>query len=485
MSTFVSLAAGEQPPVSVVPGEGVPLTHPHRHGMSTPLPVATLAIAVADVTVAIGVAAVIAPRGAVLAPGTAAAGLLWMVVLAAVGGFERPPGAAISPRLASVARAGFALGLTCWVASSYLDIDIEPQRLLTGTLILVLAAVTTRLLDSLAVRRSAAAGVPLLVAGDPAMVGVGLRILERTARGAWRVVGARVSEPTAELADVQVPVSVGTEDLRAAAQQVGAQAVLLLPGPGLDPTHVRRIAWQLEGGPLKLYVAAGLLDAAPAHLRVTTLGDLDAVQVQRPVLYRPAWWVKTVTERVIAAALLLLLLPLLLGVAVAVRSDSPGPAVFRQRRVGRDGREFTMWKFRTMVQDAESALAAIADRNEADGALFKIRKDPRITRLGGVLRRYSLDELPQLVNVVCGEMALIGPRPALPCEVADYGDDPRRRLAVRPGMTGLWQVSGRSDLSWEESVRLDLHYVDHWSLRLDLLIACRTVGAVLGHRGAY
>jgi lipopolysaccharide/colanic/teichoic acid biosynthesis glycosyltransferase len=154
--------------------------------------------------------------------------------------------------------------------------------------------------------------------------------------------------------------------------------------------------------------------------------------------------------------------------------------------VGRGGVEFTMVKYRTMTTTATEDLAALVGLNQVEGGmLFKIRSDPRITPLGAILRRYSIDELPQLWNVVTGQMSLVGPRPALPEEVERYDPDPRRRLAVKPGITGLWQVSGRSDLSWAESVRLDLRYVDNWSLALDLAILCRTVRAVMGHRGAY
>ena len=190
-------------------------------------------------------------------------------------------------------------------------------------------------------------------------------------------------------------------------------------------------------------------------------------------------------ERVGACIGLLLTLPALLVVGLLVRLDSPGPAIYRQQRVGRDGRLFTMYKFRSMSTSADDELVHLVAFNEADGVLFKIQHDPRITRIGGWLRRSSLDELPQLWNVVRGDMSLVGPRPALPEEVARYDVDPRRRLVVKPGITGLWQVSGRSDLSWAESVRLDVRYVDNWSLGLDLSILARTVRAVLGHRGAY
>jgi exopolysaccharide biosynthesis polyprenyl glycosylphosphotransferase len=194
---------------------------------------------------------------------------------------------------------------------------------------------------------------------------------------------------------------------------------------------------------------------------------------------------KAVFDRVGAALLLVLFAPVLAAVAVAVRLDSPGPVFFRQVRVGRYGREFQIYKFRTMHTDAERRLADVRHLNEQDGVLFKIRDDPRITRVGRHLRRLSLDELPQLFNVMGGTMSLVGPRPPLQREVAAYPRDARRRLAVRPGMTGLWQVSGRSDLPWEEAVRLDLRYVENWSLTLDLVILLRTLTAVWRGAGAY
>jgi lipopolysaccharide/colanic/teichoic acid biosynthesis glycosyltransferase len=196
---------------------------------------------------------------------------------------------------------------------------------------------------------------------------------------------------------------------------------------------------------------------------------------------------KHLVDRVAALMLLVALAPVLGICALLIRLDSPGPAWFRQTRIGRGGRPFTVHKFRTMSLGAHEVRHEIAHENESDGegVLFKIKADPRVTRVGAVLRKYSLDELPQLVNVLLGQMSLIGPRPALPQEVQGYSTDLRRRLVVKPGMTGLWQVSGRSDLSWEETVRMDLQYVDNWSWTLDLSIAARTLGAVLGQKGAY
>ena len=182
----------------------------------------------------------------------------------------------------------------------------------------------------------------------------------------------------------------------------------------------------------------------------------------------------------------LVLLPLLLAIFAAVRLNSPGPALFRQTRIGRDGREFTLLKFRSMYADAEARRTELLSRNErAEGLLFKIKNDPRITPVGRWLRKFSLDELPQLINVLTGRMSLVGPRPPLPQEYAQYHDAVHRRLRVKPGLTGLWQVSGRSDLSWEESIRLDLRYVDNWSAAMDLQILWKTARAVVSGAGAY
>jgi exopolysaccharide biosynthesis polyprenyl glycosylphosphotransferase len=194
---------------------------------------------------------------------------------------------------------------------------------------------------------------------------------------------------------------------------------------------------------------------------------------------------KVLFDYTLALFLLAALSPLMLTLAALIRLTSRGPALFRQTRVGTQGREFTVYKFRSMIVDAETRLSELAHQNDGNSVLFKMRSDPRVTKIGNILRRYSLDELPQLLNVLRGNMSLVGPRPPLPKEVAGYSADEIRRLRVRPGMTGLWQVSGRSDLTWEESLRLDLRYVDNWSMSLDLSILWRTVRAVTQGTGAY
>jgi exopolysaccharide biosynthesis polyprenyl glycosylphosphotransferase len=282
-----------------------------------------------------------------------------------------------------------------------------------------------------------------------------------------------------------VPVVGDFTGVGAVVEGTRACTVAVLACPELDGIALRRLAWQLEKDSVDLVVAPALMEVAGPRTSIRPVAGLPLLYVEHPELSGGRRLAKTVFDRAGASLALIFLSPLLAFIAIAIRAGSNGPALFRQVRVGRDGREFTVLKFRTMVVDAERRKAALIQHNDHDGVLFKIRNDPRVTRTGAWLRRYSLDELPQLINVVRGDMSLVGPRPPLPDEVAQYGDDVRRRLVVRPGMTGLWQVSGRADLSWEESVRLDLRYVENWSLTLDLQILWKTWSAVARGAGAY
>jgi exopolysaccharide biosynthesis polyprenyl glycosylphosphotransferase len=275
-------------------------------------------------------------------------------------------------------------------------------------------------------------------------------------------------------------------EVASAVRALGVDAVAVTSSSETAAAYLRRLSWELEGSGTELLVAPGLMEVAGPRMHMRPFIGLPLLHVEEPEFTGARRLVKEVVDRLGAGLALLAIAPMLLVVALAVRLDSVGPVLFRQVRIGRDGREFSMLKFRTMVADAEEQRAALLDRNEkADGLLFKIADDPRVTRVGRVLRRFSLDELPQLLNVLGGQMSLVGPRPPLPAEVALYDDSVRRRLLVKPGLTGLWQVSGRSDLTWEESVRLDLRYVENWSLLLDLMILWKTASAVLRARGAY
>ncbi|WP_240506176.1 sugar transferase [Thermoactinospora rubra] len=297
------------------------------------------------------------------------------------------------------------------------------------------------------------------------------------------VVAACLPDDCADEPVAGVPVAGGFADVPLAVAQHGAHTVAVLACPEMDGLALRRLAWRLERTSTELVVAPALMEVAGPRTTIRPAAGLPLLHVEHPELAGARQLVKNAFDRVVAGLLLVLLAPVLVALATAVRLSSPGPALFRQTRVGKDGRPFTILKFRTMARDAEHRkITLVSDR---DGVLFKIRHDPRVTPLGARLRRHSLDELPQLINVLLGHMSLVGPRPPLPEEVAQYGDDVRRRLLVRPGMTGLWQVSGRSDLSWEESVRLDLRYVENWSLMLDLQILWKTWSAVARGQGAY
>ena len=287
----------------------------------------------------------------------------------------------------------------------------------------------------------------------------------------------------ARAAEAPVPVHTGREVVPLVGE-VGADTVAVCGSASTEPGELRRLAWQLEGTGVDLVVAPQLTDIAGPRVHIRPLEGLPLLYVEEPTLSGLAWLVKNLIDRLVAGLGLLLLSPVLAAIALAIKLADPGPVYFRQSRVGREGKTFRVWKFRTMYVDAEDRLAALVDQNESDGLFFKIRKDPRITPLGRFLRASSLDELPQLINVLLGEMSLVGPRP-LPAEDGDFLGDVRRRLLVRPGITGLWQVSGRSDLSWDDAVRLDLYYVDNWSLTFDLTIMWRTIGVVLRSKGAY
>jgi exopolysaccharide biosynthesis polyprenyl glycosylphosphotransferase len=279
-----------------------------------------------------------------------------------------------------------------------------------------------------------------------------------------------------------VPVFMG-HDVMSLVRELGADTIAICGSAGAEPGELRRLAWQLETG-IDLVVAPQLTDIAGPRVHIRPVEGLPLLHVEEPNLSGVAWLVKNLMDRLLAALLLLLFAPLLAVISVLIPLSDRGPVLFTQKRVGREGKTFKVIKFRTMYTDAADRLALLVDQNESDGLLFKIRNDPRITPVGRLLRKTSLDELPQLLNVLKGEMSLVGPRP-LPADDGDFLGDVRRRMLVRPGMTGLWQVSGRSDLSWDDAVRLDLYYVDNWSLAFDLLILWRTVWVVVGSKGAF
>jgi exopolysaccharide biosynthesis polyprenyl glycosylphosphotransferase len=435
----------------------------------------TRALAV-DGLLALGLATSWFVAGTLPAGVAAAAALAWPVLLLAAGHYHRS--ALVESRggrVRAILGAGARGSVLALAASTFLTtVDLVPLAQLVAAF--AVASGVHHLVD---VRRSRPR---LVLAGSESDVRATLADLDTA--GVHEVVGVCLTGGSQESFGALAEY-VGLESASRAAEHHRADALVVLPSARCTPVEMRRLHWALAGVGTELFVGTGLLDVEPRRARVLSGAGLDVLHVRGPVLDGPQRVLKDVVERSAALVALVLALPLLGALMLAIRMETPGPALFRQQRIGRDGVPFTMLKLRSMGIDAEAVQGGLAARNEKDGVLFKIAQDPRITPLGQRLRRYSVDELPQLWNVVRGDMSLVGPRPALPSEVARYDVDPRRRLVVKPGVTGLWQVSGRSDLTWAQSVRLDLKYVENWSLRLDLSILVRTVRAVLGHRGAY
>jgi exopolysaccharide biosynthesis polyprenyl glycosylphosphotransferase len=387
-----------------------------------------------------------------------------------------------------VMHAAVAVGVAGALISYALHLQLSRRYLLVLTAVVLVSTVLGRYGHRmvLRVRRGAGSGWTrkVVVAGHDDEVRAVVSDLRRSPEHGYEVVGVCLVEET-ESEPYGVPVTPGITRIADTARQVSADAVVVLPCHHLGPSGLRRLGWDLEHDETQMFVAPGLLDVARQRATLAPVGHLALLHVDHPELSGSRRLIKEAFDRTTAALALLVLLPFLGVLMLAVRLDSPGPVIFRQERVGRGHENFTLWKFRTMVTDAEHLLESMKDLNEVDGALFKIRNDPRVTKVGRLLRRYSLDELPQLVNVLLGHMSLVGPRPPLPVEVLGYEDDVRRRMVVKPGITGLWQVSGRSDLPWDEAVRLDLKYVENWSLAMDLVILWRTWRAVVAHDGAY
>ncbi|MEU6657876.1 sugar transferase [Streptomyces sp. NPDC046821] len=347
----------------------------------------------------------------------------------------------------------------------------------------------------LALRRAGRAVRRSLVIGEAAALDGLVNHLSRRTDHRFVVVGVcpvgdgtpNVVAPVTARLDGQTPARPSSDSLAvlAAARSLDVDQVFVASGPRMAGERLRRLSWAVHEDGRPLAVVPGLTEVAQRRIAVSSVAGLAMLYVTAPSRRGGALVLKQVMDRVGAALLMVLFAPVFAAVAVAVRLDSPGTVLHRQIRVGQGGRVFHLAKFRTMVANAEQLKHELAGTNEHDGLMFKMRRDPRITRVGRVLRRYSMDELPQLLNVLQGHMSLVGPRPPLPDEVAKYNEVELRRLSVKPGLTGLWQVSGRSDLSWDETVALDLRYVDNWSPSIDFGILRRTLRAVVEGKGAY
>jgi len=314
------------------------------------------------------------------------------------------------------------------------------------------------------------------------------RELNRRPQAGFVVLGACVpsGQENSEKMGPEVPIIGDFDHLMATVETVGADTVIITSSDELSPPRIRELSWKLEPGQQHLIVAPNLTDIGGPRIHTRPVAGLPLIHVETPRFSGGKTHTKRIFDVVASSLMLLVLLPAMGAIAGAIKLRSPGPVLFRQPRVGKNGRPFHMLKFRSMVPDAEAHLERLrAEADAGNDILFKMKDDPRITPVGRILRRYSLDELPQLFNVLSGEMSLIGPRPPLRSEVEEYERHVHRRFLVKPGITGLWQVSGRSNLSWEESVRLDLYYVENWTLTGDLVILLRTAQAVLARDGAY
>ncbi|MFJ2640123.1 sugar transferase [Streptomyces sp. NPDC087511] len=422
----------------------------------------------------------------------AAAALAWAALRAVRGRYvDRPPGGP-SGALSTVGDWLLLIGALAVLHTATGD-PADPARAVVALLPALPTGIVAQALRRLpwpgrrqrAVRR-------VLVVGEAPGVDRAVRVLASRADHPYAVVAAVPVGTTPLECGVPVPGRLApapahddVSTVLGGAFAQDADLALVVPGPQLSEERLCRLSWGLHDNGLPLSVLSDLSGIAAERVRPTAAAGLTLLHIAPPLRRGPQPALKAALDRVGATLGLLTLAPLLILIGAAVRLGSAGPVFHRQVRQGQHNRPFTMWKFRTMVADAESHKHRLVTANELDGPMFKMRRDPRVTGIGRLLRRTSLDELPQLLNVLRGDMSLVGPRPPLPEEVSRYDEREFRRLAVKPGLTGLWQVSGRSDLSWQETVSLDLWYVDNWSVVTDMGLMARTLRAVTDGRGAY
>lgn len=415
-------------------------------------------------------------------------GLAWPVFVASHGGYRRSRIGIGTNELRAVLRSGLWLPvLAAYPAAVARD---------EGWLLLVVASAPPFVAASLVVRlvarrrlhalqrRGIGARRTLLVGPEDAVASLQAHLAAEPHCGMVVQGVCLPLESPGAASRLGVPVLGGLGDVRTVVDEGGFEAVAVTGGACMEEFYLRHLAWSLEGTDAELLISPRLAEIVRPRLDIRPLVGVPLLHVQMPRFDGWQRVIKRGLDVVLTTVGLVLLAPLLAVVALAIRLEDGGPVLFRQTRIGRDGRPFTMLKFRSMVVDAEDRKAALLSLNEGHGALFKIAHDPRVTRVGRVLRRWSIDELPQLLNVLAGSMSLVGPRPHLAGEVAAMPPDASRRALVTPGVTGLWQINGRSDLSGEDGLRLDLRYVETWSIALDLHILWKTVWAVLRRTGA-
>ena len=394
----------------------------------------------------------------------------------------------------AVARASF--NVFAGIAIVALVLRASPSRLfigIAGILGLVLLFISRRLWRTWVLSRRAHGSFlanALVIGGVRSAQDIMRRFISDPVHG-LQVVGVWVPDRIAgrqeriHVGDIDVPV-MGTETgLEAALAVDSVDIVVVTDTEHLGHDGMRELAWDLEEYDVDLLVAPNVVDVAGPRVHLEAHGNMPLIYLSGPSYSRSRTIRRAVFDRCFASLVLVAASPILLLAALAIRLTSKGPVFYRSERIGAHGVPFEMFKFRTMVLDADQVREELVKHNIGTGPLFKMREDPRVTPIGRLLRRFSIDEIPQFYNVLRGDMSIVGPRPPLRCEVDTYDQTVMRRLLIKQGITGLWQVSGRSDLSWEDSVRLDIDYVENWSMMRDLQIILRTARAVLARDGAY
>ena len=456
-----------------------------------------LGLAIADIAVgaaAVGVPAMISHSlstgnlASYAMPLTMLGAVLWPLAILLLRGYDRSAIGVGSDELRAVLRAGVVIVVIGAFPAGWLQKQTLITLLVVATPFAVALSTLARLVARRVLHKRQRAGRNfrrVLVAGSTPAVRELSRRIAKEPVGGMRVVGACLPrQEISDADDLTMPVVGTLESVAQAANNLEVDAVAVTSDDATRDNYLRRVAWSLEGSGVELLVDPGLVEVAGPRMHIRPMIGFPLLHVEEPHFTGWRRALKRGSDILLTGLGVIAISPLLILIALAVKFQDGGPIFFKQSRVGRGGVPFTMYKFRSMVVDAEARKAELMDRNEGKGGLFKLSDDPRITRLGKFLRDYSLDELPQLFNVLNGTMSLVGPRPHLAHEIAAMPSEASRRALVTPGLTGLWQVSGRSDLEGDDAVRLDLRYVENWSLTLDLLILWKTGYAVLAKRGS-
>ncbi|MEN8705225.1 MAG: sugar transferase [Nocardioides marinisabuli] len=413
----------------------------------------------------------------------------WIVTIALLDGYHRDVFGAGTDEYrrilnASLLAAGIT-GVTCYLAKFDLSRGFFLMAYGLGVPALFLGRMALRRALHSA-RRRGLLRHRVLIAGTRAHVDEVARVLGREPWLGYEVIGALTPEyDLSEETTTGLPVLGNANEAASLAKSSRADSIFFAGGAVGSSSQFRQMVWELEQDSIQVVIAPSVTEISNERINIRPVGGLPLMHIEPPTWTDASRWGKRTFDFVGSLGLLIVFAPLFLLAATQVKLHDRGPVFFRQTRIGKDGHEFSCFKFRTMVQNAEAMVADLQEQQGQSALLFKMKDDPRITPPGRWMRRLSVDELPQLINVFLGHMSLIGPRPQVAREVALYDESMSRRLHVRPGMTGLWQVSGRNDLTPEEAIRLDLYYVDNWSMLQDLSILSKTMGAVVSSRGAY